>query len=117
MFKRNKRIKEGNTLINVQVDEKTVQAMLEKEIKAKVEELSHERYFLTMKQLSDYVNLSIPVIKDRLIMNGCPHYRQGQKYLFRKQDVDQFLDYMVNSLTGTNDIKFFNNLKRGEKDG
>lgn len=99
-------------MIDIKVDEKTVNQMLEKAINAKVEELSHERYFLTMQQLSDYVNLSIPVIKDRLLLNGLPHFRNGQKYLFRKQDVDKFLDEMLNNLTGTNDIKFFNGLKR-----
>ena len=99
-------------MLNVQIDEKTVNQMLEKAINEKVEKIASEKYFLTMKELSEYVNLSIPVIKDRLLLNGLPHYRQGQKYLFRKQDIDQFLDDMVNSLTGTNDIKFFNGLRK-----
>lgn len=104
-------------MLNVQIDENTVNEMLERAINEKVEELSHERYFLTMQQLSDYVNLSIPVIKDRLILNGLPHYKQGTKFLFRKQDVDQFLDDMLTSLNGTNDIKFFNGLKKETERG
>lgn len=104
-------------LIDIKVDEKTVNDLLEKAIDKKVEEIASEKYFLTLRELSQYVNLSIPVIKDRLLLNGLPHYRQGTKFLFRKQDVDKFLDDMLNSLTGTNDIKFFNGLKKETERG
>lgn len=102
-------------MLDIQIDEKHVNELLERAINERVEELAKEKYFITMQELSEYVNLSIPVIQDRLILNGLPHYKQGTKYLFRKQDVDRFLDDMVNSLTGTNDIKFFNGLKEVSK--
>lgn len=99
-------------MINIQLDDDIVNKKLDDAINAKVEELAHERYFLTMQQLSQYINLSIPVIHDRLILNDLPHYRMGTKYLFKKSEVDEFLDAMTKSLTGTNDIRFFEGLKK-----
>ena len=100
-------------MINVQVDENTVNQMLEQAINERVDELAKQKYFLNMKELSEYVNLSIPVIHDRLILNDLPHYRMGTKYLFKRSEVDAFLDEMTKSLTGTNDIRFFEGLKKG----
>ncbi len=98
-------------LIDIKIDDDVVNKKLDEAISERVDELAHDRYFMTMKELSEYVNLSTPVIKDRLIMNGLPHYRVGQKYLFRKKDVDSFLDSVLENLTGTNDLKFFEGLK------
>lgn len=104
------------TLINVQVDEKTVNQMLEKAINERVDELAKQKYFMTYNELAEYLNISKPVIEDRLIKNGLKYYKVGTKYLFKRDEVDAFLDDMTASMTATNnDIKFFNKLKRGEE--
>lgn len=89
--------------------------MLEKAINEQVHELAKLKYFMTYNELSDYLNISKPVIEDRLIKNGLKYYKVGSKYLFKRDEVDAFLDDMTASMTATNnDIKFFNKLKRGE---
>ncbi|MBG9579500.1 excisionase, partial [Bacillus thuringiensis] len=47
-------------MLNVQIDEKTVNSMLEKAINEKVEELAAQKYFMTYKELSEYLNISKP---------------------------------------------------------
>lgn len=99
-------------MLNIDIDEKTVKLMLEKAINERVEEVVQEKYFMTFAELENYLNLSKPTIMDRLIKNGLRYYKQGSKYLFKKQEVDQFLDEMTMSMTATNnDIKFFERLK------
>ncbi len=99
-------------LLNVQIDEKTVNSMLEKAINEKVEELAKEKYFLTYKELSDYLNISKPTIEERLVKNGLRYYKVGSKYLFKKSEVDAFLDDMTSSMNATNnDIKFYKSKK------
>jgi len=99
-------------LFNVQVDEKTVNDMLEKAINERVDELAKQKYFMTYNELAEYLNISKPVIEDRLIKNGLKYYKVGSKYLFKQSEVDAFLDDMTASMTATNnDIKFFNRLK------
>jgi len=103
-------------LFNVQVDEKTVNDMLEKAINEHVDQLAKQKYFMTYNELAKYLNISKPVIEDRLIKNGLKYYKVGSKYLFKQSEVDAFLDDMTASMTATNnDIKFFNKLKGGEK--
>ncbi|WP_449355815.1 excisionase family DNA-binding protein [Virgibacillus natechei] len=87
--------------------------MLEKEISKRVDEIVNEKYFMTYGELASYLNLSKPTIEDRLIKNGLKYYKQGSKYLFKKNEVDDFLDDMTESMTATNnDIKFFEKLKK-----
>lgn len=100
-------------MFSVQVDEKIVNSMLEKAINERVEELAKQKYFMTYKELSEYLNISKPIIEDRLIKNGLKYYKVGSKYLFKKNEVDEFLDEMTASMTATNnDIKFFNKLNK-----
>lgn len=100
-------------MLNIDIDEKTVRVMLEKAINDRVEELVNEKYFMTFADLEKYLNLSKPTIMDRLIKNGLRYYKQGSKYLFKKTEVDQFLDDMTMSMTDTNnDLKFFERLKK-----
>lgn len=100
-------------MLNVQIDERTVNEMLEKAINEKVEELASTKYFMTYAELAEYLNISKPVIEDRLIKNGLRYYKVGSKYLFKKNEVDEFLDDMTASMTATNnDLKFFNKLHR-----
>ncbi|MEK4677230.1 MULTISPECIES: helix-turn-helix domain-containing protein [Bacillus] len=99
-------------MLNVQIDEKTVNSMLEKAINEKVEELAAQKYFMTYKELSEYLNISKPTIEERLVKNGLRYYKVGSKYLFRKSEVDAFLDDMISNMNATNnDIKFYKNKK------
>ncbi|TFJ91517.1 helix-turn-helix domain-containing protein [Lentibacillus salicampi] len=101
-------------MINIEVDQKTVNSMLEKAINERVDEIVKQKYFLTYSELAEYLNISKPIIEDRLIKNGLKYYRVGSKYLFKIDEVDEFLDDMTASMTATNnDIKFFNKLKEG----
>ncbi|MGH0883074.1 helix-turn-helix domain-containing protein [Bacillus paranthracis] len=98
-------------MLNVQIDEKTVNFMLEKAINEKVEELAKQKYFMTYKELSEYLNISKPTIEERLVKNGLPYYKVGTKYLFKKSEVDAFLDDMTSNMNATNnDIKLYQSL-------
>ncbi|MBD7939465.1 helix-turn-helix domain-containing protein [Cytobacillus sp. Sa5YUA1] len=100
------------SVLSVQIDDKTVTTLLEKAINERVDELAKQKYFMSYKELSEYLNISKPIIEDRLIKNGLKYYKVGTKYLFKKNEVDEFLDDMTASMTATNnDIKFFNKLK------
>ncbi|WP_374221009.1 helix-turn-helix domain-containing protein [Bacillus cereus group sp. N21] len=99
-------------MLNVQIDEKMVNSMLEKAINEKIEELAKEKYFLTYKELSEYLNISKPTIEERLVKNGLRYYKVGTKYLFKKNEVDEFLDDMTSNMNATNnDIKLYKNKK------
>lgn len=99
-------------MLNVQIDEKTVNSMLEQAINEKVEELAAQKYFMTYKELSEYLNISKPTIEERLVKNGLRYYKVGTKYLFKKNEVDAFLDDMTSSMNATNnDIKFYKSKK------
>src|SRR5690625_178657 len=95
-------------MLDINIDEDTVKEMLKKAINERVDELAREKYFLTYNELASYLNLSKPTIEDRLLKNGMNYYKQGTKYLFKKEEVDAFLDDMTTSMTSTNnDIKFY----------
>ena len=47
-------------MLNVQIDENTVNEMLEKAINEKVEELSKIKYFMTYLELAEYLSISKP---------------------------------------------------------
>lgn len=98
-------------MLKIQIDQRTVNALLEKAINERVEELAKMKYFMTYNELAEYLNLSKPTIEDRLIKNGLKYYKVGSKYLFKRDEIDAFLDDMTASMTATNnDIKFFNSL-------
>jgi excisionase family DNA binding protein len=99
-------------MLDIRIDEKTVNALLEKAISDRVDELAKQKYFLTYSELSDYLNISKPIIEERLIKNGLPYYKLGSKYLFKRNEVDEFLDNITGMMTTTNnDLKFFTRLK------
>lgn|SRR5699024_7233775 len=99
-------------MFNIDIDEATARQMMQQAIDERVEELAKEKYFMTYNELADYLNISKPVIEDRLIKNGLKYYKMGSKYLFKRDEVDAFLDEMTASMTATNnDIKFFEGLK------
>ncbi|WP_309232327.1 MULTISPECIES: helix-turn-helix domain-containing protein [unclassified Bacillus (in: firmicutes)] len=98
-------------MLNVQIDEKTVNSMLEQAINEKVEELAAQKYFMTYKELSEYLNISKPTIDEHFLKNGLKYYRCGSKYLFKKNEVDAFLDDMTSNMNATNnDIKLYQSL-------
>lgn len=99
-------------MLNVQIDEDTVNNMLEKAINERVEELAKRKYFLSYKELSVYLNISKPIIEDRLIKNGLKYYKVGTKYLFKVDEVNKFLDEITANMdVMNNDLKFYNKIK------
>lgn len=103
-------------MIEISIDEKTVNSMVEKVINEKVEKIVRQKYFLTYNELSKYLNISKPIIEDRLIKNGLKYYKVGAKYLFKKNEVDEFLDSMTLSMSITsNDLKFYKRVKKNTK--
>ena len=87
-------------MFNINIDESEAREMLQKAIDERVEELASERYWLTYKELAEYLNLSKPTIDELLIKNGMPYFRVGSTYRFKKSDVDNFM----NSITAQMDI-------------
>ena len=87
-------------MIDINIDESEAREMLQEAIDKRVEELAAERYWLTYKQLAEYLNLSKPTIDDLLIKNGLKYYKIGSTYRFKKSDVDNFMD----SITAQMDI-------------
>lgn len=108
-------------MLDIKVDENTIKMLVEKAISDRVDEIVKQKYFLTYNELSSYLNISKPIIEERLIKSGLPYYRVGSKYLFKRDEIDDFLDNMTAMMTTTNrDIKFFNKLVEsttGEKKG
>jgi excisionase family DNA binding protein len=99
-------------MLDIKVDENTIKMLVEKAISDRVDEIVKQKYFLTYKELSAYLNISKPIIEERLIKNGLPYYRVGSKYLFKKDEIDDFLDNITAMMTTNNrDLKFFNKLK------
>lgn len=93
-------------MFNIGIDEDEAREMLQQAIDERVEELAKEKYFMTYKELADYLNLSKPTIEDLLIKNGMRYFKAGSKYLFKKSDVDEFMD-LITSQTDivNNDLK------------
>ncbi|MGJ9385837.1 excisionase, partial [Salipaludibacillus sp. CF4.18] len=61
-------------MIDIKVDETMINTMLEKAINDQVNEIARRRYFLTYGELAKYLNISKPLIEERLIKNGLPYY-------------------------------------------
>ncbi|PTL37651.1 helix-turn-helix domain-containing protein [Alkalicoccus saliphilus] len=103
-------------MFNIQVDDDVIKDKLEAAINERVEELAKQKYFMTYQELAAYLSISKPVIEDRLIKNGLKYYRVGSKYLFKKDEVDQFLDEMTASMTATdNDLKIYKRMQSDQK--
>ncbi|WP_261676698.1 helix-turn-helix domain-containing protein [Staphylococcus equorum] len=93
-------------MFNIGIDEDEARDLLQKAIDERVEELASERYWLTYKELADYLNLSKPTIEDLLIKNGMKYFRVGSTYRFKKSDVDDFMDHITSQMDITNnDLK------------
>ena len=93
-------------MFNIDIDEQEARDMLQKAIDERIEELVHDRYFMTYKELSEYLNLSKPTIEDLLIKNGMKYYRVGSTYRFKKSDVDEFMERITSQMDiRNNDLK------------
>lgn len=96
-------------MFNINIDEDEARELLEQAINERVDELAHDRYFMTYKELSEYLNLSKPTIEDLLIKNGMKYYRVGSTYRFKKSDVDEFMDQVTSQMDiRNNDLKQIN---------
>lgn len=96
-------------MFNINIDEQEVRELLEQAINARVEELAKEKYFMTYKELANYLNLSKPTIEELLINNGMKYYMVGSTYRFKKSDVDEFMEQLTAHINiQNNDFKQVN---------
>lgn len=70
-------------MFDINIDENEAREILEQAINARVEELAKEKYFMTYKELANYLNLSKPTIEELLINNGMKYYMVGSTYRFK----------------------------------
>lgn len=96
-------------MFNINIDEQEARALLEQAINQRVDELAHEKFFMTYKELSEYLNLSKPTIEELLINNGMKYYMVGSTYRFKKSDVDEFMNQLTSQMDiHNNDLKQVN---------
>ena len=96
-------------MFNINIDEQEARELLEQAINQRVDELAHEKFFMTYKELSEYLNLSKPTIEELLINNGMKYYMVGSTYRFKKSDVDEFMDRLTSQMDiHNNDFKQIN---------
>ncbi|PTK50142.1 helix-turn-helix domain-containing protein [Staphylococcus haemolyticus] len=96
-------------MFNINIDEEEARALLEQAINQRVEELAREKFFMTYKELSEYLNLSKPTIEELLINNGLKYYMVGSTYRFKKSDVNEFMEKITSHMDiHNNDLKQVN---------
>lgn len=96
-------------MFNINIDEDEARALLEQAINQRVDELAREKFFMTYKELSEYLNLSKPTIEELLINNGMKYYMVGSTYRFKKSDVDAFMNQLTSHMDiYNNDLKQIN---------
>lgn len=61
-------------MFNINIDEDEARELLEQAINERVDELARDKYFMTFKELSEYLNLSKPTIDELLIKNGMRYF-------------------------------------------
>lgn len=94
-------------MFNINIDEQEARELLEQAINQRVDELAREKFFMTYKELAEYLNLSKPTIEELLINNGMKYYMVGSTYRFKKSDVDEFMEKITSQMDIHN-----NNLKQ-----
>ncbi|MGW9965044.1 helix-turn-helix domain-containing protein [Staphylococcus hominis] len=93
-------------MFNINIDEQEARELLEQAINQRADELAHEKFFMTYKELSEYLNLSKPTIEELLINNGMKYYKVGSTYRFKKSDVDEFMNQLTSQMDAhNNDFK------------
>lgn len=96
-------------MFDININEDEARELLQKAIDERVDELAHDKYFMTYKELSEYLNLSKPTIEELLINNGLKYYMVGSTYRFKKSDVDEFMDHITSHMDiRNNDLKKLN---------
>ncbi|WP_238508572.1 helix-turn-helix domain-containing protein [Staphylococcus epidermidis] len=96
-------------MFNINVDEQEARELLEQAINQRVDELAREKFFMTYKELGEYLNLSKPTIEELLINNGMKYYMVGSTYRFKKSDVDEFMEKITSQMDiHNNDLKQIN---------
>ncbi|UTF17712.1 helix-turn-helix domain-containing protein [Staphylococcus epidermidis] len=96
-------------MFNINVDEQEARELLEQAINQRVDELAREKFFMTYKELAEYLNLSKPTIEEILINNGMKYYMVGSTYRFKKSDVDEFMEKITSQMgIHNNDFKQIN---------
>src|SRR5699024_10729824 len=89
-------------MFNIDINEDEAREMMQHAIDERIEELAKEKYFMTYKELADYLNLSKPTINDLLIKNGMRYYRIRSTYRLKKSYVDGFHDNITSQMDNTN---------------
>lgn len=93
-------------MFNINIDEDEARELLEQAINERVDELARDKYFMTFKELSEYLHLSKPTIDELLIKNGMRYFRVGSTYRFKKSDVDAFMEQITAQMDiQNNDLK------------
>ncbi|MCG1287731.1 helix-turn-helix domain-containing protein [Staphylococcus epidermidis] len=93
-------------MFDINIDEQEARELLEQAINQRVDELAREKFFMTYKELSEYLNLSKPSIEELLINNGMKYYMVGSTYRFKKSDVDEFMEEITSHMDiHNNDFK------------
>lgn len=93
-------------MFNIGIDADEARELLEQAINERVDELARDKYFMTFKELSEYLNLSKPTIDELLIKNGMRYFRVGSTYRFKKSDVDAFMEQITAQMDiQNNDLK------------
>ncbi|CAG2140478.1 excisionase family DNA-binding protein [Staphylococcus epidermidis] len=96
-------------MFNINIDEEEARELLEQAINQRVDELAREKFFMTYKELAEYLNLSKPTIEELLINNGMKYYMVGSTYRFKKSDVDEFMEKITSHMDiHNNDLKQIN---------
>ena len=93
-------------MFDINIDEQEARELLVQAINQRVDELAREKFFMTYKELSEYLNLSKPTIEELLINDGMKYYMVGSTYRFKKSDVDEFMEEITSHLDiHNNDFK------------
>ncbi|MCE4988069.1 helix-turn-helix domain-containing protein [Staphylococcus warneri] len=93
-------------MFNINIDEDEARELLEQAINERVDELARQKFFMSYKELAEYLNLSRPTVEELLIDNGLKFYRYGSRYLFKKSDVDAFMEQITAQMDiQNNDLK------------
>lgn len=96
-------------MFNINIDEDEARELFEQAINQRVDELAKEKFFMTYKELAEYLNLSKPTIEELLINNGMKYYMVGSTYRFKKSDVDAFMNQLTSHMDiHNNDLKQIN---------
>ena len=79
-------------MININVDETELEAMIRQEVRKKIESLTHKTMFWDMKELCRQVSLSETTVKDTFFYEeGFPKFKVGKKWLINAQLAEEFL--------------------------